>query len=208
MKGERGERGEKGDPGDAGRNGAIGERGLPGEKGERGDRGECGPRGTISAIVPWTDRIFYEGDVVTHSGASWQATRDTAKEPSTSGDWRCIAAAGKDGAAFNIRGTYDPKETYKALDVVTLDHGWFVARRDNPGEVPGPGWQSGPVGKKGEKGVPGERGVQGLQGKAAPHWAGVKIEGYELMTVLSDGTMGPKMNLRTMFEQFVEETRS
>src|SRR5262245_48236220 len=37
-------------------------------------------------------------------------------------------------------------------------YGWFVARKDSPGDCPGPDWQAGPVGKKGDKGLRGERG--------------------------------------------------
>jgi hypothetical protein len=197
LSGERGDRGvpgEKGDPGEPGRNGANGERGLPGE------RGEAGPRGSLAGIVPWTDRIFYAGDLAAHLGSSWQAARDTAREPGTSDDWRLIAAAGAPGASFAIRGTFSAAEKYRALDVVTLDHGWFVARRDNPGPVPGPGWQSGPVGKRGEKGLPGDKGPKGDPGKAAPHWVGTKIEDKTIVAVLSDGTLGPRINLAPMFE--------
>jgi integrin beta 3 len=159
--------------------------------------------------VPWTDRIFYQGDLVTHLGGSFQAVRDTAKEPGTSDDdWRLVAAAGAAGAAgrsLNIRGTYKAGEVYRELDVVTLDHGWFVAKRDDPGAIPGPGWQSGPVGKRGEKGLPGERGLKGDRGepgKSAPHWAGAKIEGFTIKVVMSDGTIGPTINLVDMFKQF------
>jgi hypothetical protein len=116
-----------------------------------------------------------------------------------------ICAAGSPGASFAVRGTYDPKEAYGRLDVVVRDHGWFVARKDSPGECPGPDWQSGPVGKKGEKGVSGERGPKGEPGKAAPHWIGVKIDGFVLTTVLSDGTVGPRFSLAPMFEAFEAE---
>ena len=198
--GERGlpgERGERGDPGEPGRNGANGERGLAGE---RGERGEAGPRGSLGGIVPWTDRIFYAGDLAAHLGSSWQAASDTAREPGASDDWRLVAAAGAPGASFSIRGTFSPAEKYRALDVVTLDHGWFVARRDNPGPIPGPGWQSGPVGKRGEKGLPGDKGPKGDPGKPAPHWVGTKIEDKTIIAVLSDGTLGPRINLAPMFE--------
>jgi integrin beta 3 len=159
--------------------------------------------------VPWTvDRIFYQSDIATHLGSTWQAVRDTAKEPGTSEDWRQIAAAGAPGLSFNIRGTYEAGESYRRLDVVTLDYGWFVAKRDDPGSVPGPGWQSGPVGRRGEKGVPGERGPagpRGEQGKSAPHWAGVKVEGFTLKVHMSDGTVGPTINLADMFRQYEVE---
>lgn len=152
--------------------------------------------------MPWSDRIFYQGDLVTHVGSSWQAARDTAKPPGETDDWRLIAAAGRDGISFNVRGTYSPTANYRALDVVTLDHGWFVAKRDDPGEVPGPGWQSGPVGKKGEKGIAGPRGEKGDRGMPAPHWIGVKLDGYDLVAVMSDGTIGPRFSLEPMFAEF------
>ena len=135
-----------------GRNGQPGER--LGHDGPAGERGLPGPAyGALRGVVPWAERIHYQGDLVAHLGSTWQAERDTAKEPGAADDWRAIATAGKPGASFTIRGTYRENESYKALDVVTLDHGWFVARRDHPGPIPGPGWQSGPVGKRrGEKG--------------------------------------------------------
>ena len=77
-----------------------------------------------------------------------------------------------------------------------------------PARRPVPGWQSGPVGKRGDKGLAGDRGPPGPAGKAAPHWIGAKIvDGYELVTVMSDGTLGPKIALGPMFEQFGLELR-
>jgi hypothetical protein len=180
--------------------------GIQGPQGERGEKGE---RGSVGRIVPWTDRIFYSGELVTSRGSTWQAVNDTAKEPNeTSKDWQMICAAGSAGASFVVRGTFDPTQKYGPLDVVTLDHSWFVARKDDPGACPGPGWQSGPVGKKGEKGLVGERGVKGEPGKPAAHWIGVKLEGFDVVTVLSDGTLGPRFSLAPMFEAFEAELRS
>jgi hypothetical protein len=119
-----------------------------------------------------------------------------------------IAAAGASGVSLNIRGTYSPTEKYRALDVVTLDHGWFVAKHDDPGEIPGSGWQSGPVGKRGEKGVPGPRGEKGDAGRPAPHWIGVKLDGYDLVALMSDGTIGPKFSLKPMFAAFAAELQT
>ena len=195
--GAAGAPGAKGDIGEPGRNGAMGERGLPGAK---GDKGDAGSPGLMARVAPWTDRVCYEGELATHLGSTWQAECDTAKEPGTSENWRLIAAAGTAGRSLNVRGTYSAAEKYAALDVVTLDHGWFVARRDNPGPIPGPGWQSGPVGKRGEKGLPGDRGPKGDVGTAAPHWVGAKLEDKTLVAVLSDGTIGPRINLQPMFE--------
>ena len=210
LRGGDGADGAAGPPGPRGEAGVAGERGLqglPGDRGERGDRGEVGARGTIDKIVPWSDQIFYQGQVVTHKGASWQATRDTAKQPGSSDDWQTIAAAGEPGASFCIRGTHVPTEKYKRLDVVTLDYGWFVAKYDDPGPIPGPGWQAGPVGRRGEKGIPGEKGARGEPGKPAAHWIGTKIEGFNLVTVMSDGSIGPRIALAPMFEQFEAELK-
>jgi hypothetical protein len=205
--GEKGESGAVGSVGPAGSQGEKGEKGDAGAAGDRGDlgprgeKGEPGPRGELTRVVPWTDRIFYEGDVVTHGGSCWQAACDTAKQPGASDQWRLVAAAGAPGLSFTIRGTYSEKESYHALDIVTLDHGWFVAKVDNPGAIPGPDWQSGPVGKRGEKGLPGDKGPKGDPGNSAPHWVGAKIDGYTLKVVMSDGVIGPPISLAPLFEQ-------
>jgi len=203
--GDNGPQGERGEKGAHGEKGDKGEQGPPGETGPAGEKGEPGPRGMIARVVPWSDRIFYEGELVTHAGSCWQAQCDTAKKPDISGDWLLIAAAGAAGQSFRIRGTYSPAETYLALDVVTLDHSWFIARTDNPGAIPGPDWQSGPVGKRGEKGLPGDKGPKGEPGKSAPHWIGVKFDGYNLKAVMSDGTLGPTISLAPLFERYQAE---
>jgi hypothetical protein len=159
----------------------------------------------ISRVVPWSDRIFYEGELVTADGSCWQASCDTAKRPGATEDWKVIAAAGTPGLSFKVRGTYSVDESYKALDIVTLDHSWFIAKTDNPGAIPGPGWQSGPVGKRGEKGVPGERGPMGQPGKTTPHWIGVKFDGFTMKAMLSDGTIGPSFSLSPAFDQYDAE---
>lgn len=200
--GPTGPQGSKGDAGDVGRNGDVG------PAGPQGPRGEPGLPGMLHKVFQWEDRVFYLGQLATFGGATWQALRDTAKQPGRSDDWMLIAAAGANGASFNIRGTYSADETYRALDVVTLDHGWFVAKKDNPGAPPGPDWQSGPVGKRGEKGMPGERGPAGPRGEAAPHWVGVKIEGYSLIAVMSDGTFGARFSLKDMFDTYDVERMS
>jgi hypothetical protein len=231
LAGERGDAGPKGEPGEPGRNGlagatgergAAGERGAPGadgaagapgepgrngadglrgESGPAGPAGPAGPRGAIERIVPWSDRIFYQGELAMHLGSSWQAAADTAKEPGASDDWRLVAAAGSPGAGFTIRGTYSAETAYRALDVVTLDHTWFAARRDQPGRCPGPDWQSGPVGKKGDKGAPGERGAPGPPGA---HWVGAKLDGYSLVANMSDGSIA-RISLQPMIEQLHAE---
>ena len=57
---------------------------------------------------------------------------------------------------------FSDKETYKALDIVALNGGSFIAKKDNPGPCPGAGWQL--IASQGKRGDKGERGLQGIPG--------------------------------------------
>jgi hypothetical protein len=96
---------------------------------------------------------------------------------------------------FNVRSTFDPQATYSALDVVTLNGTWFVARHDNPGPCPGSGWQAGPVGKRGQPGVKIRR------------WR-LDVPNYTATPVMSDGGEAPAIDLRPFFEQYDQEKNS
>jgi hypothetical protein len=52
--------------------------------------------------------------------------------------------------------------------------------------VPGKQGERGARGEPGHQGLQGEKGGTGPPGAAAPHWIGVKIEGFDLITVLSN----------------------
>jgi Collagen triple helix repeat (20 copies) len=214
--GLQGLQGVPGSVGAVGPQGERGERGLPGERGERGiqgERGDEGPMGYLPPLEPWTDRVFYDGDVVTHKGGTYQAQCDTAKEPPNDDDWVTIAAPGingTDGRSFIIRETYDEKETYRELDVVTLNSTWFIAKKNNPGPCPGPDWKSGPVGKKGERGERGEKGergpagtdgTKGRDGREITSWE-IDRRDYVVIPILNDGSSGSAIPVRTLFEQF------
>jgi len=236
LRGEQGERGEKGDRGLPGADGLAGLRGLDGKdgigiKGEKGDRGPPGadgidgadgkpgidgkdgvqgpegPRGLLPEIKSWRqDEITYRGEVVTYDGGCFQAVKDTAMVPGGK-DWCMIAAPGKDGRSFRIRGVHKEGVVYDALDVVTLDRAWLVAKRDAPGPCPGPDWIAGPIGRKGDKGLHGERGPTGGKGEdAAParEWVAVAIdrENFSLKTIMSDGSEGPTIDLRPLFDEY------
>ena len=212
IPGERGEMGRQGLSGKDGKDG-VGERGPPGLPGEsiKGERGERGAPGELPRVKAWTDRIHYEGDLVTHKGALWQAACDTAKEPGSSADWSCIAAAGAEGRGLRIRGVYREGVEYHALDVVTLDRAWLVAKCDAPGPCPGPNWLAGPIGKRGDKGLPGERGPQGLKGEngkdgqdAKESVIDFKVDprSYSLILIMSDGSIGGEISLRALFDQY------
>ncbi len=227
--GERGEpglRGEQGIQGERGYQGEQGIQGIAGERGERGDNGAAGAqgergiegsRGKLPSVRAWTDRIHYEGDVVVHGGGTYQAKCDTAKMPGHD-DWLVLAAPGVDGKdgrdgingkSFRVRDTYGSTVIdYQALDIVTLNSTWFIAKKDNPGQCPGPDWKAGPVGKQGkpgEKGAQGIAGIKGVQGdKGAPglEIVGWKLDKYTAIPVMSDGSEGPALQARALFEQY------
>jgi len=130
--------------------------------------------------------------------------------------WACLAAKGRDAVAPKVRGTFDAKQTYAALDIVALDGGGFIARRDDPGSCPGEGWQL--IARQGQRGVAGEKGLAGsvgpkgdpgAPGKSVPSIKTWKIDrkGFFATPLMSDDSVGPAIELRPLFEQFAEETR-
>jgi hypothetical protein len=183
-KGEPGDKGEKGEQGDKGEaiKGEKGDPGTPGEKGEsiQGEKGAPGEAG--------------------RDGNNGSNGNDGAVGPA--------GACGLDGRSFTIRDTYDPTENYLELDVVTLNSTWFIARKDAPGVCPGPDWKAGPTGRRGEKGERGERGQRGEPGATVRvvEWD-IRAKTYEAFPVMSDGTLGPPIPLRALFEQYQAEAR-
>jgi len=67
-----------------------------------------------------------------------------------------------------VRGTYNPQSAYSANDIVALDGGTFIARKDNPGPCPGGGWQL--MAKQGQRGIAGPKGERGPAGKTIEGW--------------------------------------
>jgi hypothetical protein len=157
--------------------------------------------------------VHYEGDIVVHEGSTYQAKRDTSRAPPHA-DWACIAAAGRDARMPKVCGTYREGEIYNYLDIVALNGSAFIARRDNPNECPGDGWQliasagrAGKLGPKGERGESGPRGERGLPGQAAPTIQGWRVDTkrYRATPLMSDGSEGPVLELRPLFEQYHTE---
>ena len=173
-------------------------------------------RGAVPAPMPrfpsvraWAaDTVYHEGDVVAFSGATYQATKDTARAPG-SRDWICLAVA---GAGLTVRGTYDGNEEYKHLDIAMVNGSSFVALRDWPGPCPGDGWHllasRGSRGSRGERGIIGLMGLRGERGLAAPTIQSWELDRarYTATPVMSDGFRGPPLELRGLFEQFLLET--
>jgi hypothetical protein len=201
------ERGAKGEPGEPGKDGDPGpavtvedvapliaaevDRAVsalpPAEKGAKGDPGAPG---RIEIARQWSDKVHYEGAVVTHAGATWQAVKDTGREPPHD-DWVCLAAAGRnglDGRTPRVRDTFDAAVTdYRELDIVALSGAAFIARHDAPGVCPGAGWKM--IAMQGKTGKPGERGGVGPRGPAGPGLQRIAIDGEGMLSALNaDGS--------------------
>jgi hypothetical protein len=158
--------------------------------------------------------VYYEGSVVTYDGGSYQAHRDTGEPPDNEAHWQCLAAPGRDAKSIRHRGTFTEGSDYAAYDAVALNGGSFLALRDKPGPCPGPGWQllaaPGKRGVAGERGPQGDRGSTGAAGLPGKDAAGIVCwtidrAAYAVTPIMSDGTSGPPLNLRELFEQFQDD---
>jgi hypothetical protein len=99
--------------------------------------------------------------------------------------------------AQRIRGTFDPKAKYNLGDVVALDGASFIARRDNPGPCPGSGWQL--LARQGARGRDGPEGKRGPAGAVISGWI-LDRSNYRITPRLSDGSLGPPLELNELFE--------
>jgi hypothetical protein len=187
--------------------------GATGPPGPAGLRGEQGPPGKLPLVKLWMpETVYYEGDVVAYDGGTFQAQRDTGQPPSHA-HWICLAAVGRDSKTIAVRGTFNETAEYHRLDVVALNGGSFIALKDAPGPCPGSGWQllasqgkRGAAGEKGERGLPGPRGDAGASGATIVGWK-IDRERYVATPVMTDGSDGPPLELRGLFEQFFSEVR-
>jgi hypothetical protein len=100
--------------------------------------------------------------------------------------------------ARRIRGTHDPKAEYCANDIVAKDGGSFVAKRNNPGPLPGDGWQL--MAKQGQRGIAGPQGIAGRDARQIIGWK-VDRQHFIVIPVMSDGKEGPALELRALFDQ-------
>jgi hypothetical protein len=168
--------------------------------------------GKLPIAKAWQpESVTYQAEYRTHEGGLWQARRDTAKIPSISDDWVCVAAAGRDALTPTIRGTFEVGIKYKNLDIVVSDGASFIAKRDNPGLCPGDGWQmlsrQGRRGPKGERGECGLRGEKGDPGPAVmPQLVSSEIDAnFNLSILRADGSL-EIICLRQAFEQYYQQT--
>jgi hypothetical protein len=112
--------------------------------------------------------------------------------------------------ASSVRNSKLP--TYARFDVTEFDGSSFVAVRNDPG-IPGEkGWQllsrSGHRGPPGEVGPRGRKGERGARGEATPTIVAWTLDrkNYRAVPTMSNGAQGAVLELRGLFEQFVEET--
>ena len=152
-------------------------------------KGDPGPPGRLSAVKAWADGVHYDGDIVTLDGSTFQAIRDTGRQPPHD-DWLCIAQAGRpgvDGRSFVVRGTWEPDGMYRELDVVAMNGASFVAKSDDPGPCPGDGWQL--MSAQGKRGKTGEEGPKGNVGPKGPAVICLGIDENGIQTLRNaDGT--------------------
>jgi hypothetical protein len=162
------------------------------------------------SVKAWQeDVVHHEGDIVAFAGGCYQATKDTARAPGAK-DWVCLA---RSGDSLTVRGAYDDHADYRCLDVIMVDGSSFVALKDHPGPCPGADWQllasrgsRGDRGLKGERGLVGPRGDAGASGATIRDWK-IERERYVATPVMLDGSDGPPLELRGLFEQFLSEVR-
>ena len=178
----------------------------------RGPAGPVGPAGKLPIAKEWQrEKVYYEGQVVTYDGATYQALHDTGEPPDSEAHWICLAAPGRDAKSFRHRGTFKDDAEYASHDIVARNGGSFLALHDKPGVCPGPGWQLlCAQGKRGATGEPGPRGATGIAGPSgadAVAIVGWNIDraAYTVVPIMSDGSSGPPLNLRGLFEQFQDE---
>src|SRR5262249_22109469 len=105
---------------------------------------------------------------------------------------------------------------YHEGDVVAFAGSTFQAQRETaraPGSqiCPGDDWRL--FAKQGRPGRPGERGPRGAPGGTIVGPSGAFIRDWVIdrarstaTPILTDGSIGPTLNLRALFEQFLEET--
>src|SRR5262249_30204411 len=128
------------------------------------------------------------------------ATRERSRDQRT-----CLAVA---GAGFAVCGKYLAGEAYQRGDVVMLDGASFVALKNAPGVCPGDDWRllamrgAGPSGQRGLMGLRGER---GLAASTIQSWQ-IDSARYVATPIMNDGSRGPPLELRALFEQFLLET--
>src|SRR5262249_10062750 len=144
----------------------------------------------LPLVKAWdADAVHYLGDVVVHEGTTYQARRDTGKEPPHR-DWILLAAAGCAG-----------KDADRVVVAKHVGDQREAPLRDYSDEAVA----KLPPAKDGARGLQGERGARGEAAPTIINWT-IDHARYRAIPTMSDGTGGPPLELRGLFEQFLIET--
>lgn len=110
-----------------------------------------------------------------------------------------------------LRGAWGAAARYEAFDRVCFNGAEWIARKDDPGDMPGEGWmlaaKRGKAGERGEKGDRGDRGLRGETGASGlPGAIGAAIEAIHvsdvsLIVMRSDG-VALECDLRPVLTRF------
>ena len=99
-----------------------------------------------------------------------------------------------------VCGLFDPEREYRKYDLVSLHGVEWRAKCDMPGPLPGEGWaQTAAKGERGKRGEIGPRGERGLPAASIAEW---RVRDYLAVPVMTDGSIGPALDLRMLFEQY------
>lgn len=116
-----------------------------------------------------------------------------------------VAAKGQDAKQGRLLGLFDASRTdYGQFDRVSFNGSEWIAKQDEPGELPGPGWMLAAKGKTGPKGERGERGAPGKEGAGIK---AVRVDDYALILDMTDGQV-TRLDLRPLFERYDSEVRA
>jgi len=144
--------------------------------------------------------------LVLFDGSTYCATADTASPP-PGDDWALVAAKGADARQGRLLGLWDAhRADYGQFDRVSFNGSEWIAKKDNPGPLPGDGWMMGAkVGKPGPKG---ERGATGPAGKNGAAIKAIRLdEDYGLILDMTEGKP-IRVDLRALFERYDSEVRA
>ena len=99
-----------------------------------------------------------------------------------------------------VCGLFDPERCYRRFDLVSLHGAEWRAKCDAPGPLPGEGWALGSkAGERGKRGEIGPRGERGLPAASIAEW---RVRDYRAVPVMSDGSLGPALDLSALFAQY------
>ena len=102
-----------------------------------------------------------------------------------------------------VCGLFDPEREYRRYDLVSLHGAEWRAKCDTPGALPGEGWAlAAKAGDRGKRGDIGPRGERGMPAASIAEW---RVRDYRAVPVMSDGSLGPVLDLSALFAQYHTE---